>query len=119
MQPHPEWNLRVYAVWVPVVETGDHVGERCPAVMPDPRVTHLFDRGAACSHWWQDNILTGWDRVEGKPLFHQGLIWDAFFLYGPEASDYRADCLALGATVVIERAMLLDGLARLFPEMRQ
>ncbi len=118
MQPHPEWNLRVITIWVPVLESDtEATARRGPPEMPDPRVTHCFDRGAVTSRWYLRHVVEGWPDLAERPVFRKGMIWDAFFLYGPEVTtdELRSGCLAAGATILRDRPTLLEGLGRLFP----
>ena len=42
--------------------------------MPDPRVTNLWDEQHVASQWFSQHI-------DGE----QGYVWDAYYLYGPDA----------------------------------
>ena len=45
-------------------------------VLADPRVLHFWDEGKVVGRWYEQKVTHRGDEVE----------WDAFFLYGPEAS---------------------------------
>jgi hypothetical protein len=69
---HPESGLRVLMIWVPFLN-----GTRTainPAVLPDSRVTSLWDNNAISSAWFSQHVT------------HQlGPTWDYYLLFGPRA----------------------------------
>lgn len=69
----PNANVRVYAVWFNMLPR-DSRGEFPTDLLTDPRVTQF----------WDDHHLVG---TAFAPLadWHKGVLWDAYFLYGPEA----------------------------------
>lgn len=88
---------------------------RGPGEMPDPRVTHCYDRGAKISSWYFKSIVRGWTDLEDRAVFNRELIWDAFFLYPAGVQRLKEDCIAAGATLLHDRPQLTEGLAKLFP----
>jgi hypothetical protein len=64
--------LRVLVIWVPFLD-----GSRTainPSVLPDSRVTYLWDGNAISSAWFAQHLT------------HQlGPTWDYYFLFGPRA----------------------------------
>ena len=71
---HPSANVRVYAVWEPVLP-GDSANGWDPKVLNDPRVTNYWDPHLLLSRWL------------GEHVTHSGaIVWDHYFLYGPNAS---------------------------------
>lgn len=65
--------------------------------MPDPRVVHYWDGQRLVGAWFAENL-------EG----YQGVVWDAHYLYGPDAAweDRPAPLVARGSTIYGERQAL-------------
>jgi hypothetical protein len=96
----PDLDLRVYAVWLPMLAT-DARGEWSYDTLPDDRVRHFWDGDRTAALWFADEDVGGYG--------YQGVAWDVFFLYRPEATDLRQP-IASGATIVgdsgkLERAL--------------
>ena len=71
---HPAARLKVYAIWLPMLWTDSR--ERWNGnTMPDARVRHYWDGDRVVGEWFAA-------RVEG----FEGVVWDAYYLYGPEAT---------------------------------
>lgn len=66
-------------------------------VLPDPRVTHLWDEKKVVGRWFSE-------RVEG----HSGVAWDAYFLYGSQAKwdGTPSPPISFGSTVISRRSEL-------------
>lgn len=78
MQTHilerfPNADLRVYVVWLPVLPL-DNNRVAVTETVPDGRATHFWDNEQTVS----DELATAY-RDEG------GLLWDAIFVFGPDA----------------------------------
>ena len=70
---YPDAGLRVYAVWFSTLP-GDS-RDRFPAdLLPDSRVTQFWD---------QDHLVG--TAFAALVDWNKGALWDAFFLYGPDA----------------------------------
>jgi hypothetical protein len=69
----PSDQLRVYAVWLPMLWS-DSRSMWSGWNMPDPRVIHFWDGQRAVGQWFAE-------QVEG----YEGVEWDTYSLYGPEA----------------------------------
>lgn len=69
---NPDPGLRVLVIWVPFLN-----GSRAainPSVLPDSRVTYLWDSNAISSTWLSQHVT------------HQiGPTWDYYLLFGPRA----------------------------------
>lgn len=69
---NPDPGLRVLVIWVPFLD-----GSRAainPSVLPDSRVTYLWDSNAISSTWLSRHVT------------HQlGPTWDYYLLFGPRA----------------------------------
>jgi hypothetical protein len=70
---HPSARLQVLAVWFNMVP-GDSRRLLDTNVMSDPRVTSFWDREKLVGRWFSHHVTK-----------RQGIIWDAYFLYGPDA----------------------------------
>ena len=66
-------------------------------LMPDPRVKHFWDGELAVSHWFAKEV-DGYD----------GVSWDMYYLYGPEAvwKTVPAPLIVSGGTILRERETL-------------
>lgn len=71
---HASARLRVLAVWFNMMP-GDSRRFLDTRVLNDPRVTYLWDEGKEVGRWFSDHVTN-------RP----GITWDAYFLYGPEAT---------------------------------
>jgi hypothetical protein len=74
------------------------------SAMPDPRVTHFWDGDRTVGRWLAEQDAGG--------LGSAGVVWDAYFLYGPDAAwdDVPRPLLASGAPVVYETDALASAL---------
>ena len=95
LQQYPEADLRVYFVWLPVMplDARFHVGD----LLLDRRATHYWDNEQLVSDALRD--------AYGSP---GRLVWDAFFMFSPDASwdDGPPDPLGHGSPVVERMATL-------------
>jgi hypothetical protein len=98
---HPDADLRVYVVWLPVLATDERF--QVADLLVDPRATHFWDGRRLVS-----DALAG---VAGVP--EDGLLWDAFLVFAPGVSweDAPPEPAARGAPVVSELQRLEDALA--------
>lgn len=96
MDEHPAADVHVYAVWFEVLG-GDAKSEWDPDVMPDPRVTHLWDVEPVTPFWFAENV----DQTAG-------FVWDTYLLYGADATwdEIPAPLVDVGATVIERRERL-------------
>src|SRR5437764_14464613 len=72
-QSHTLTDLALSAERFPLLD-GYDLSAWDPSVLPDPRVTDLWDGGGIVSSWYQNNVV-----------HTSGIVWDAYFLYGPRA----------------------------------
>ncbi len=88
--------MRVYAVWLPMLSS-DSRGMWDGNNMPDARVTHFWDGGRAIGQWFARNI-------DG----YEGIAWDAYYLYGPDAKweAIPSPLMGSGSTIYSQRAAL-------------
>lgn len=93
---YPSEQLRVYAVWLPML-AGDAREEWDGTIMPDSRVTHFWDGELKVGQWFAKQV----DRYDG-------VAWDIYYLYGPEAVWETAPfpLAGSGGTIIREREKL-------------
>jgi hypothetical protein len=89
LETHPAARLRVYAVWFSML-VGDSRSAWHSGAMSDSRVTNLWDEQHIVSEWFTKNVAGGGGGG--------GNIWDAYFLYGPQAT-WASDTTAPGPLV--------------------
>jgi hypothetical protein len=71
---YPTEQLQVYAVWLPML-VGDAREKWSETTMPDRRVMDFWDGEFVTGQWFARE-------VDG----YQGIAWDVYYLYGPEAT---------------------------------
>lgn len=81
----------MYAVWVKMLKE-DARGSIDPALLDDPRVTHFWDGRRVLGRWFAETE----DRLAE-------VIWDSFFVYGPEARWRAMPLPLLGAGFPVVR----------------
>jgi hypothetical protein len=93
---YPSAQLRVYAVWLPMLGS-DRREAWNGTNMPDARVMHFWDGDLELGQWFAK-------AVDG----HDGVAWDIYYLYGPEAvwETVPAPLLGSGRTIYAERQTL-------------
>ncbi len=96
MDRYPSADLRVYAIWLPMLWS-DSRALWDGRVMPDPRALHFWDGQRVVGEWFSV-------QVDG----YEGVSWDAYYLYGPEAvwDAVPAPLLGSGGTIYGERETL-------------
>ena len=93
---NPAAKLRVYAVWLPMLG-GDAREDWDGNTMLDKRVTHYWDGEAVIGKWFAKEV-DGYD----------GIAWDIYYLYGPNASweSVPPPLIGSGRTIYGERETL-------------
>jgi hypothetical protein len=76
---------------------GDAREEWNGTTMPDPRVTHFWDGETQIGQWFAKQV-DGYD----------GVAWDAYYLYGPNAvwASVPSPLVGSGGTIYAERETL-------------
>lgn len=89
-------NLRVYAVWLPMLWS-DSREKWNGATMPDARVMHFWDGDLQVGEWFARQV-DGYD----------GVAWDIYYLYGPDAvwETVPSPLVGSGRTIYGEREQL-------------
>lgn len=70
---NPSVPLRVYAVWLPMLWSDSRAMWNGTS-MPDTRVMHFWDGDLEVGQWFAKQV-DGYD----------GVSWDSYYLYGPDA----------------------------------
>lgn len=82
--------VRVYVVWFDMLpgDSRDLVDRR---LLNDRRVTNYYDSGRLVGSWFAGHVDTG-----------GGIVWDAYYLYGVEATwtESPGPLLSSGSTVI-------------------
>ena len=95
LAPNPELDVRIYALWFPMVPSQllpqELSGRRDESVLNDPRVVHLWDRQRVANQWFAENVPPqGPERASLRRTYGNldwgTVIWDTYMLYGPEAT---------------------------------
>lgn len=103
LEANPQADLRVYTVWLEML-AGDRRSAWDPDLMPDPRVEHYWDADWAAGRWFAEKVLG-----------FEGIAWDVYFLYGPEAdwADAPAPLISSGFTVIGKSDQLFNDITPL------
>ena len=96
LKEYPSEQVRVYAVWLQMLPTIPR-DKWDATIMPDGRVKHLWDGELEVARWFAR-------QVDG----YEGVSWDMYYLYGPEAvwKAVPAPLVGSGGTIYRERATL-------------
>jgi len=74
LQKYPSSDVRIYVVWFNMLpaDSRDLIDRK---VLNDHRAVNYYDPSRAVGSWFAQHIEGG-----------GGIVWDAYFLYGPDAS---------------------------------
>lgn len=99
---NPDRDVSVYAVWFNVLPT-DSVGQWDPEILSDERVTEIWDAEGGLAGWFGDNR-----DAMGFGFFGGALVWDAGFVFGPEATweEIPLPLEEFGNTIIADRDVL-------------
>jgi hypothetical protein len=101
----------VYVVWLPML-AADSRGEVDEDVLADPRVTQFWDEDRLVGRWLAETGL-------GEQI-SAGVVWDAYYLFGPEATwnERPGPLLGFGAPVIANTGSLENAVATVLGEQR-
>jgi hypothetical protein len=93
---YPSDQISVYAIWLRML-VGDSRDEWDETVLPDVRVQHFWDGELEAAQWFAK-------QVDG----YEGVSWDVYYLYGPDATweTVPAPLVGSGGTIIREREKL-------------
>jgi hypothetical protein len=99
---NPAANLHVYVVWFSMLPTdAKSRWNWTGGLLHDQRVTHFWDEQKLVGRW-----LAAQGYSENRD---DEIIWDAFFLYGPDAKwDAKPEPLVRSGSTVVEEADELE-----------
>jgi len=108
-------NLRVLMIWLPVLGSDTRASAvKAMSAIRDSRVVHVWDGKAIVSKWFHQHMLPLTNaKFKAKRLFRKGLVWDAYFLWGPKAQWAEKGPSrpgTFGATILRARAGLSKAL---------
>jgi len=96
LDENPDAKVAVYAVWLPMLG-GEQRSDWDGGPLVERRVSH---------YWDGDRVLGRWlaDRETGDVGSPGSVVWDAYFLFGPDArwNEEPTDLLAAGAPIIGE-----------------
>ena len=103
LEKYPSSPVRVYVVWFDML-AGDVRQLVDTRVLNDPRVSNFYDPNKTVGSWFSEHM----DR-------EKGIVWDAYFLYGSDASwvSEPGPLLSSGRTVIGSSADLATAFHRL------
>jgi len=114
---YPKANVRAYAVWFNMFP-GDARSKWPPNLLTDARVIHRWDEPKAVGLWYAPNTASIHGELALGSQWRDGaILWDAYLLYGPDATWTDAPTTGLihwGRTIVAGRDTLKDDFAKLF-----
>jgi hypothetical protein len=96
LEKHPDADIRVYVVWLPVLATDERFG--VANLLVDERATHFWDGDR--------KVGTHFAAREGSA---GTFAWDVYYLFAPDAA-WEDEPLSTSAPVVVESAKLADAL---------
>lgn len=111
LEKNPASKLRVYVIWFAMLPTDARSRWGWTGgVLTDSRVVHFWDEQKTVGSWFAKDE----DPQDENP----GIVWDAFYLYGPDAQwDVKPDQLITsGATVRDEADKLKEKLVPLLTQ---
>jgi hypothetical protein len=111
LEKSPTAKLRVYVIWFSMLPTDARSRwSWTSGVLVDSRVTHFWDEKRVVGSWLA--------KQENPRADSPGIVWDAFYLYGPDAEwDAKPEPLIIsGATVRDEADKLREKLVPLLTE---
>ena len=111
LRQNPSLKVKVYAVWYNMIWT-DSRSLWPSRVLNDPRVTNFWDRKKTVGRWYARH-------TEG--MDPDGVVWDTYYLYGPEAhwTNSPPTPISHGGPIVEVREDLKKHLLSLYPHPSQ
>jgi hypothetical protein len=102
LQKYPSSDVRIYVVWFNMLpaDSRDLIDRK---VLNDHRVANYYDPNRVVGSWFAQHTAAG-----------GGIVWDAYFLYGPDAS-WTAEpgpLVSTGGTVIGSSGDLADAFSK-------
>lgn len=104
LEKYPASNVHVYVVWFNMLP-GDSRELVDRKVLNDQRVTNYYDSNRVVGSWFAEHV-----NGDGN-----GIVWDAYFLYGADAAwtDAPGPLLSSGGTVIGSSSDLAEAFGKL------
>jgi hypothetical protein len=101
LENNPSLPIRVYSIWFSMLPGDTPLAfASAQKTMPDPRVAHFWDGQKIAGRWFKENLT---------PDYPGRIMWDAYYLYGPEAQwkTLPGPLMIWGRTIMDKRQELL------------
>lgn len=97
LKEYPSEQFSVYTVWLQMYPSVSR-DKWDATLMPDPRVKHFWDGELEAARWFAK-------QVDG----YEGVSWDMYYLYGPDAvwASVPAPLIGSGGPIYQERQTLM------------
>jgi len=107
LEPNPDADLIVYAVWFNVLAT-DHRSRWDDSLLTDDRVVHLWDEKREVGQWYAKQGIYPYGNTA----------WDIYFLYGPDArwDESPEPTVSYGFTIIVQSQQLLNDFTQIIGE---
>jgi hypothetical protein len=77
LEKYPSLPIQIYSIWFSMLPWDSPLAfPSAQKTMSDPRVTHFWDKEKIAGRWFKENVT---------PDYQGKVIWDVYYLYGPEA----------------------------------
>jgi hypothetical protein len=113
LEKNPSANMKVYAVWFPMIPTDSRSRWSWTAgAIDDKRVVHIWDEKKVVGQWLAKQL-----NYNGKD---SEVLWDAYLLYGPQAQweSTPSPLVSWGRTINDTRTEFEKSLSTLLPEKK-
>jgi len=110
LEKYPSLPIQVYSIWFSMLPWDSPLAfPSAQKTMSDPRVTHFWDKEKIAGRWFKQNVT---------PDYQGKVIWDVYYLYGPEAEwgSTPQPLLIWGRTIMGKSQELSQEISRLAGE---
>jgi hypothetical protein len=77
LEKYPSLPIQVYSIWFSMLPWDSPLAfPSARKTLSDPRVAHFWDKEKMAGRWFKENVT---------PDYQGKVIWDTYYLYGPEA----------------------------------
>jgi hypothetical protein len=101
LEKNPSLPIRVYSIWFSMLPGDTPLAfPSAQKTMPDARVVHFWDGKKIAGRWFKENLI---------PDYPGKIMWDAYYLYGPEAEwkNIPGPLMIWGRAIMDKRQELL------------
>jgi hypothetical protein len=115
LDAHPDAKVRVYAIWLPIFDAD--VRQSWPAdAFSDERVVQWWDQDTRVGRWYAPHMRDMEPRLATGSVDVGGtILWDAYVVYGPEATwnDASTSVYRWGRPILATRETLSTAVDKL------